>query len=343
MWRKIVVLFLVSVVISGIFTTYFEEYQKSLLMPIRNIIVLGTWDNRSEEDVPITYYGHAKGINPVHVALSVRRTVLKILEEQHHYPFADTDGFRKILDIADYFIGNAEEHYYEGLKFYVWTYNFDWPTYNLSAPWVSGMAQGHVIEVMLAAHKLTGEEEYLEAARFAANAMAVPLEHGGVAVEVDGGLWFEEYAKAGVNPPYVLNGHNFALEGLWYLSLVDDKYRELFEKGVKALRHLLPRFDARIWSMYDLVGTPANRKYQQIHVNQLQMLYNRTNNEIFDIYAKKFQMQLYLPFTLLFRMWIYPSTFLISIFFINTLGTFLAVTVILFEVQKIRRRNDHVR
>lgn len=142
---------------------------------------------------------------------------------------------------------------------------------------------------MLAAYKITKESHFLQTACLAANSLAVPIKYGGVAIKVGEGLWFEEYAKEDILPPYVLNGNNFALEGLWYLSLVDENYKQLFEKGVKGLKILLPKFDVGIWSRYDLTGIPANRKYQKIHIKQIQKLYKITNEPLFFFICQKVQ------------------------------------------------------
>ena len=80
----------------------------------------------------------------------------------------------------------------------MWPYNFDYPTYELKAPWYSAMAQGLGIEVLIAAYKITDDDKYLHEARLAANALLVPIEENGVAIYLnngDNGIWFEEYAK----------------------------------------------------------------------------------------------------------------------------------------------------
>lgn len=157
----------------------------------------------------------------------------------------------------------------------MWPYNFDYPTYELKAPWYSAMAQGLGIEVLIAAYKITDDDKYLHEARLAANALLVPIEENGVAIYLnngDNGIWFEEYAKKTVEPPMVLNGHNFALIGIEKLLLYDETYIELYRKGIKALEYKLPCFDAKVWSRYDLVKLMANPSYQQIHINQLKYL-----------------------------------------------------------------------
>jgi len=346
--RKALIISTVAVLLGGIMTTYLEDYQMALLMPIRNLLFFGTPHRDTGDDIPITRYVHAQGVNPVHVAQTVQQLVLKVLDRNGPLSAKEREA---ICRIADYFIEHAERRSFDGVEFYVWMYNFDWPTYGIPAPWVSGMAQGHVIETLLACYKLSRNEHYFQAAKLAANAMAVPVEHGGVAVEIasehpaipaNSPLWFEEYASPVISPPYVLNGHIFALRGLWYLSQQDQHYQSLFERGVYALRVLLPQFDIGIWSTYDLKGTPALRKYQKLHVKLLWDVYVWTNLPIFQQYAQKFRSQLYFPFTTFYKLVLKPTRFLVVLFLLNSSiagGILLVVYVLIFPLHG-RRHND---
>lgn len=334
--RQYIALLLFSIIGGGVLTTYFEGYQTGLLMPIRNRIVLGTWESHSGDPIPVSRYQYGEGINPVTVAQTVRDTALELLDARSDPVTVGSAEVYRLLAVADFFAETAEERHCGDSAFYVWTYDFDYPPAKMSAPWISGMAQGHVIEVMLAAYKLTGEERYLATARLAANAMAVPIEYGGVAKDLGDGLWFEEYAQPGVPPRYVLNGHNFALSGLYYLSLVDSDYTELFERGLRGLELLLPDFDKQIWSMYDLQGVPASRQYQRIHATQLGELYDRTGQESLSFYARRFRIQLYLPFGAFYRIVTYPHRFLVVLFLGNTLIVLGLGAAGLSAVQRLR-------
>lgn len=150
---------------------------------------------------------------------------------------------------------------------------------------------------------------------------------GGVTHKVKDGLWFEEYASQDIDEIYVLNGHNFALNGVWYLSKYDSFYKDLFNKGTRALEILLPKFDANVWSKYDLYKIPANPKYHQIHIDQLNTLYNRTGNEVFKKYADKFNFYKYLPFSSFYRLINYPNNFLILQYFINFIISMIIILV----------------
>jgi hypothetical protein len=251
-----------------------------------------------------------------------------------------TDEHDLLIHVAKYFEANGKRGEHADTIFRVWQYEFDYPFYGIQAPWSSGMAQGHVIELMVAAYRLTGESHYLNSAKEAANALAVPIEDGGVAVSAGDGIWFEEYASTSCRPPEVLNGHIFALNGLWHLSRVDPSYEPLFTQGIVGLKRRLAEFDIGVWSQYDLAGTPANRKYQAIHVDQLRELYMRTRDPMFHKYANKFEWQLWLPFHVVYRLATFPTRLLVALVAANTLTIWIVVELSrLVMIRRSRHRN----
>jgi len=340
-WTKtIIVALALSFVLGGALTSYLDFYEEELLMPLRNLIVLGQWDKHDPEELGLTRYQHGTAINPVHVAQTARPIALRLLEsdEQEARQLSSEDK-QTLSRVADALLEMGETYEYNGLPYAVWWYRFDYPPVGLRAPWLSGMAQGHVIEVMLATYKLTGNEEYLSMARLAGNTLQVPIEAGGVALGVKGGgVWFAEYAQPGVSPPRVLNGHNFALSGLRYLCIQDAHYCNLYERGIEGLRILLPRFDAVVWSQYDLAGTPASPQYQRLHVKQLRELATVTGEEMFSLYADKFLFQIYLPLSAFYRLAVYHNRFLVITFSLNVLGLFIVWIVIASWSQRKRRK-----
>jgi len=85
--------------------------------------------------------------------------------------------YRKIfLNMADWFCNNIIVKDIFG----VWNYNFDYPRYNLTAPWPSAMSQGEGISVLVRAYQLTGNVRYLEYAKLTLSSFEVPIEKGGV-------------------------------------------------------------------------------------------------------------------------------------------------------------------
>jgi hypothetical protein len=303
-------------------------------MPMRNIVLFGRWKRENSTEIGITYYKNGSGINPVQIAQLVRPTVLAILDREFEGSL-EGEGGKKLLKVADFLLGRSDIREEDGVSFAVWWYDFDYPIYGLQAPWLSGMAQGLIAELMLAAYYLTGDSQYLSVARLAGNTLTVKVDDGGAAIYLpEGGLWFEEYAKAGTTNPMVLNGHNFALEGLYYLCLEDKDYCIPYERGLEGLKEILPRFDVGIWTHYDLVGTPANQKYQQIHVRQLHEIYDRTGDPFFLEYSNKFRIQTFLPLSAFYRMMVYPNEMLLITFVINSAIVFLMIRFCIYLLKK---------
>ncbi|MEX1230944.1 MAG: D-glucuronyl C5-epimerase family protein [Planctomycetaceae bacterium] len=333
--------------IGGMFLTSILEYQQSeAIVPLRNLWLYGQTSSHADGDSFKSQYRHGEATNPVHVAQLVRDSALTVLDDiEKRQPVSITaDEHERILQVADHLIEMGIERISTGkdaLSFRLWAYDFDYPTYGLKKPWFSGMAQGHVVEVELAAYHLTNDRRYLETACDAARALAVPIEHGGVAVVLSKGhgLWFEEYASPVIDPPAVLNGHNFALNGLWHLKRIEPEFRPLFEAGVRGVHHRLPEFDIGIWSRYDLRGLPANQKYQMIHVAQLRELFERTGEPRFAEYASIFQRQLYSPWQVPYRLWVHPHRMLVLLCVLNGLCIVVLSQVIHYTVvRSVNRR-----
>lgn len=57
------------------------------------------------------------------------------------------------------------------------------------------MAQGPASELMLSAFCLTNDSIYLRNAEKFINLLNIDIKKGGVKINVDGGIWFEEYAS----------------------------------------------------------------------------------------------------------------------------------------------------
>ena len=324
---QLIIAFLISLFASH----YLEYYETQLILPFRNLLYFGEISSiENSSGLPETYYEFSEKpvVNPVHVAQSANAEALAILQNQLTI---DDIGFsnakHKILMAANQLVDILEITRSNNQMFGRWPYEFEYPYYNLEPPWYSGMAQGLGIEVLLAAYVVSGEGEYLDAAILAGKAMEIEVRNGGVSTKVaNDALWFEEYASANAEPPYVLNGHIFALEGLWYLKGYSPEFQSTYEAGLQALKQLLPKFDRYVWSQYDLVGTPANPKYQRLHVRLLKELAQRDYDSLFIYYADKFERQIYMPFGLTYRLIYAPTTMMMGILILNSLLIFLVLS-----------------
>lgn len=173
-----------------------------------------------------------------------------------------------------------------------WVYDFDLDFYGPKAPWISGMAQGQGISLLLRIHQLQPNDLYLDISQRAFRAFLHPVAEGGVcAAYPDGATVFEEFTT---NPPsLVLNGHIFALIGVYdYAQFFGDTTaKELFEETVSGLKRNLRRYDTGFWNRYDLHPTNrlASPMYVRVHVRLLHILFDLTGDPFFQNYADKWQ------------------------------------------------------
>jgi hypothetical protein len=158
-------------------------------------------------------------------------------------------------------------------------------------PWVSGMAQGRGIHVLIRAYNMTGDTKYLEAAHLALNSFYKETKDGGVTYKDQNGWWYEEYVTGRDLEPRVLNGMVFALLGIYeyYKFTGDQDAKFLFDQGILSLKDNLYKFDSGNWSYYDVMGNRASTSYHKLHINQMLQLYEITKDPIFGEYHEKFQ------------------------------------------------------
>lgn len=186
----------------------------------------------------------------------------------------------RFLELADWFVTSEDGS---------WPYNFPW--LDLQPPWLSGMAQGQGISVLVRAWRETGNERYLMVARRAASLMIEDFGSQGIrSTMADGSPFLEEYPTPAAGR--VLNGHLFAVEGLCELLDVDndDDLRLFISDVLMGLNNNIYLWDLRSWSAYDLLKTscnvrnPSTPNYHNIHIALLSWIirYNDANNIIVD-------------------------------------------------------------
>jgi len=180
----------------------------------------------------------------------------------------------------------------ENQKLGIWYYNFDFPYQSMKDPWYSAMAQGQCISALLRAYQLTNNIKYMDASKKAFECFKLPVDNNGVACKDGQGIWFEEYPHVLLSPSHVMNGHIFALFGLWDLYRVnnDPEVFRLFQEGVNSLKHNLSSYDMGFWVLYDLKSDSIlTKNYLLIEIEQLKVLYSITKEPLFSDYAIKWQ------------------------------------------------------
>lgn len=162
------------------------------------------------------------------------------------------------------------------------SYEFDVPSYNLKAPWISAMAQGQAISVFVRAAHHTGDSAWFDYARLALQPMLIPVDEGGVLYVEEQDVWLEEYPE---DPPsHVFNGHVFAAFGLRDLmnATGDPDAKRLWEAAINTLGANLELFEEDGWLRYDLKNAPvAGRQYYQIQLDQARLLAAFTGDDRF--------------------------------------------------------------
>lgn len=229
-----------------------------------------------------------------------------------HYNLYKKTGDKRNLEIAikqtDSLVNNLEANKY-GLK--VWMHHFDWEYRDkLKAPWYSALAQGNGISLLVRIYLETNKKKYFETARQAFESLLTTIDKGGVLfIDKNNYYWLEETI---VDPPtHILNGFLWTLFGVWdyWLLTKDEKAKNLFNKCIKTLKNNLQKFDIGFWSLYEQSGTKmkmlASPFYHSLHIVQLKILYQITDEPIFKEYAEKWekykQNWLYRNFALIYK------------------------------------------
>lgn len=152
------------------------------------------------------------------------------------------------------------------------------------------MAQGEGASLLIRAYKHTGDEKYLEKAKEAIDFMLLPLEEGGTTKYDGKDAYLMEYTFKGM----VMNGAIFAWWGLYdYVLATNDSgnYRNALDKTLDSLVTVLPKFKCSYWSMYSLDGLIASPFYHNLHVAQMEAMYELTKISIFKEYAIQWKRQ----------------------------------------------------
>lgn len=154
----------------------------------------------------------------------------------------------------------------------------------------SAMAQGEAASLLVRAYVYTHEKSYLDAAKKSIDFMLLPIEDGGTTKYIGDDAYLMEYTFKGI----VMNGLIFSWWGLYdYVRITNDtaKYKEALIQTLNTLIKILPRFKCQYWSMYSLDGLIASPFYHNLHIAQMQAMYQLTGNSIFDKYAKQWTRQ----------------------------------------------------
>jgi len=160
------------------------------------------------------------------------------------------------------------------------TFPFDNPEHPYSS-----MAQGEGVSLLIRAHILTGEEAFLNSAHRAIDFMLKPICEGGTALYIDDDVYLYEYT----HEPLILNGWIFSLWGLYdYCKLTGNSdVQQVLCKTLESLKRKLPAYDMRYWSKYEDGKRICSPFYHELHIAQLNVMYDLFGDPIYKEYADK--------------------------------------------------------
>jgi len=233
--------------------------------------------------IPIVDYHHlgwneiGKGrfYNPVTIAqyaLAVYDKYLSSRQKQYKLTF---------LNQAKWFLRHGDRGLYR--------YQFAIPSRDLEPGWISAMAQGQAISVLIRAYIETGDTCFMEKAKEAIRPFYKDVRSGGVVFHNGQDIWLEEYPHPS-SPSHVLNGAIFALFGLWdyYRVTNDERVKHLFDRAVNTLARNLHRYEKDGWVLYELSDKHFVRgAYYPLHIALLRALFGITNKIEFAYYADR--------------------------------------------------------
>ena len=218
------------------------------------------------------------------------------LRVYHQYLESNDPSLREaFLKAADVLVDGAVKVTLGGRDALVWQYGFEskWHAPH-QVPWLSAMAQGEAMSVLVRAHLMTGDKRYIHAAALAMVPFEFDVSDGGVANrDAKGHVFYEEYAFP-EHRNHVLNGFITSLFGLYdyYRTTQDPAALDLFNAGADTLRsrEVLEAYDLGYWTRYDLgpVVAPCG-KYNALHAVQLEVLCRITGDGIFREMADKWR------------------------------------------------------
>jgi heparosan-N-sulfate-glucuronate 5-epimerase len=210
---------------------------------------------------------HPRGAGPIYHPVVIMQYALGNFDLALKGDAVAQDAF---IRCAHWVQDNAVEE--RGGRFLVWPYSYPLRTPPVRPPWISGMAQGEALSVLVREFLRTGSGQTADVAQRAAKSFLYTVSDGGVITPTgNNSVFVEEYAC--LPSIHVLNGCLTGLFGLFeYLQVFPDSRLEtIFEAGLHGAEKWLPDFDMGFWSRYSL-GVRwhiATVHYHNLHIKQL--------------------------------------------------------------------------
>ena len=319
----------VAAILAAISVHYAEEALQPIVLATRTA-VYGELPDSPEALQCSSIDADQAWVHPTALALTVYGDAQAALEEEFG-PHGTVEvlpdyaknrrGEAELRCVADYLLRVGERREIGERQVIAFPFDIEYPKYGLSEGWVSGLTQGLVGQIFIAAYLTQPEMAYLAAARATGALLAVDVDGGGARVELsDGAAWYAEYSQPGIGPPRVLNGHLLALDFLYWMKQFDDTndWETMFDAGLRAATEQIHHFEGAVWSYYDQESNLATRKYQTFHTRQLERYAAHDATGALDRAKRAMTWQLHVPLGIFQRLLAQPSrmlVFLTGLFF----------------------------
>lgn len=156
------------------------------------------------------------------------------------------------------------------------------------APWYSGMAQGQLLSLFVRLYEYTNDAKWKQAADHTFVSLTLAPDETapwGSWVDPDGYRWLEEYPQPTESGERVMNGHIFAMYGVydyWRVTRSAEAV-QVFDAAAVTVTHYLPK-SIRLtnWaSKYSLGCQHPHTGYHVVHTGQTLRLYQITHAGVF--------------------------------------------------------------
>lgn len=198
----------------------------------------------------------------------------------------DKKWLKESINHIDFFISLASS--YKSCSFTVLN-NYPIALYKIDHPWPTGLGFGVAISLMVRLYEELNESKYLDYALKLSENFRVSVEDGGILRKVNYNnkelVILEEYPTSELSG--VMNGHIFALWGLYDLGRYDNETNEYYKVIVENFGQNLKVWIGRQWTFYDathIIGRKKNyasAHYHLLHVRMLLIMYKISGLAIF--------------------------------------------------------------
>jgi hypothetical protein len=210
---------------------------------------------------------------------------------EYYLSTQDLNAYNTFIRCACWLRDNLKQHG----RFYYWEFTFEndqFPGGAYKVPWVSAMAQGEGAAVLTKAFAVTGDNQFLYAAKKAIQPVLHDVSEGGISIVAGNEYIFpQEYLT--IHPSSILNGGISSFFGIYeyYMVTRDQSIKHACDVMLKTFYTALDRYDNGYWSLYSQwpPAWVAPPHYQTVHVQQLYYLYLISGDRKFLIYSTKFR------------------------------------------------------